>query len=745
MAILDADKEAKLLAEYKNWIEVAKKGRPKPHTDQELPEDPAQRKAMMAARAAEIAAYDTNPGAAIYNKARADIIASGYRVDPVTGEFTGASANTAQRELDDLLIKREAEFAAGLKVGAQDQSHFNKAMEALFQFPPQILTAIKQLFMSIPIVGDVMAAGGKMMMSLFSGKPLGPMAAYDMIKQERALAGGLERLGIKDKPTVDRFTAIALDGTVKPPVVPVLVLGKTNTLNAPEIAAEMAKIQAIPPDTLTVPQSVAGKKFNSVVVIQGADGKKITVMGSQTGKQFTVLKVLKPSDNGDKLVPVDAKSADGNLMSGQTFTIETNGQLSETAKSIIVTSASIETKDGKAYGFDKPEVTFVATDANVKAEIDKIVDKSKASIITLKDENGQPIVLVGTQEGDKFTVAAVMKRSPDGKTFIPADVKKADGTGPLVGETITLEGGAMKAEDASRVKEQVNVIDKGEVKPGKVYTATSEERDLAAVRDKLLEAKLEPKPYEQFMTQGKVLMVMQDSKDNNKQVIVMGSMNGNKFKPEAILKDVNGVLTKVDADITKSGKELDLDSKGTLTSQSFAILQASVDIKYRGDGKQDIDKLTPALDDAVRKYATLRFTNLETGDVDEANKAKIDEFVKRYTTMVVNSGMSPADQDARANVILARITDAKTKLGIAKIAAEDAEKKGATPANPDDEKYSTMKVSIQAAMDILTGKTKPDTGFDESVKQIEADALLKAPTTPKTATSAGLKTAAGLK
>lgn len=80
--------------------------------------------------------------------------------------------------------------------------------------------------------------------------------------------------------------------------------------------------------------------------------------------------------------------------------------------------------------------------------------------------------------------------------------------------------------------------------------------------------------------------------------------------------------------------------------------------------------MTPKLKTAVTDYAKLRFTDLENGTV---NQAKVDEFVKRYESMVAKN-MKPEDQDKRADEIVAKTTAIKTNIRDALADAPNMEK-----------------------------------------------------------------------
>ncbi len=221
MAIVSAEKEAKLMAEYDKWLRAAKGSAPeKPdYKDGDTLEQKQKKYADFAAR---MDAFNTNPGVAILRSTR----------EAVAKFYEGKDLNNPDirkkfdENVDMELARRRGLFKDGLDKGNEEKSNFQTAFEELGK-GGSILGFIKHLFMSIPIVGDVLASGGKMLMSLFSGKPMGPLTAFGDIQAERALAGGLDRLGFKDANTVKVYTAMAINGTVpesKAPPAPLPVV-----------------------------------------------------------------------------------------------------------------------------------------------------------------------------------------------------------------------------------------------------------------------------------------------------------------------------------------------------------------------------------------------------------------------------------------------------------------------------------------------------------------------------------------
>ena len=272
MAVLSAVKQGNLVSEYDNWIKVALRGRPAALTVKDLQgKTPDERNAALQARGEKIAAYDANPGAKILGDTQTEVASLGYPIDRNTGKFVGPEADIANDEVKRRLITKRTAYIGGLEEGAKDQSHLNNAMQQLWSF--NIPGAIKELFLAIPLVGDIMAAGGKMLMSLFSGKPIGPMAAFEDIKAERALAGGFEKLGIKDKAMVDAFSKAAISRTVAEPKEESSASTSSTSGTEPSKAEAMAKYR----------ESVeAYAKANPLIIDEAAFVER--VMGSERVK-----------------------------------------------------------------------------------------------------------------------------------------------------------------------------------------------------------------------------------------------------------------------------------------------------------------------------------------------------------------------------------------------------------------------------------------------------------------------------
>ena len=363
--------------------------------------------------------------------------------------------------------------------------------------------------------------------------------------------------------------------------------------------------------------------------------------------------------------------------------------------------------------------------------------KPNASVVVLKDGEGKDIVVLGTKDGDKFTVDAVVKVSATDGKFVKADVKKADGTS-LVGQPLTLVSGAMSADDSKMLVEGVTKITATEPRPmveGKSYSIDS--IDIKAIRQRLRDGK------EDMLTEanqpGKSVMVIKDG--TGKEVIVVGHMGADGFTVDRVAKEMNGKLTQIEADIV--GKKLAVDpSKGALTEGGAKALKDSVSKEYQPDGLVVIT-MNPELEKAAREYATLRFTDLDTGVV---NTAKVEKFVSRYSELVVGARASDDVQKARAAEISGRVD--KIKKGFA-LAAEEAKKAEdvPAPAAPADDRFAAMKKEIKLALDIMTGAERKDETLEKAFN--EASALtnpLPPPTTPALSKSAILnKAATGMK
>jgi hypothetical protein len=260
-----------------------------------------------------------------------------------------------------------------------------------------------------------------------------------------------------------------------------------------------------------------------------------------------------------------------------------------------------------------------------------------------------------------------------------------------------------------------------EPKPDVLYVASSPE--IQPVMDKL---RLEQAPLYNEMFKGKKIVVMYDNKDNNPVVVVGSTNSDSKFTPEAVLKDMgNGKYAKLQADDVL-GQSLDMNA-GKLSGDAPKKLQSSVDKKYRSDnGKEDV-KITAELEKSVRAYATMRFTDLESGEV---NLEKVEKFVKKYSGLVELDGMSVDKQKVRAKEIDVKIAEAQANLLNAATAALKEEKSPA-PTDPTVDQFAPMRGAIDLALKIMNGEEQADNKLNESIEA--AGGLLTPPATPKSA------------
>ena len=138
-----------------------------------------------------------------FTKADAD-----YRRNPLVERISAIkkerdaqiNLGSSKEDVDALYETRinglKATFMEGAKTGRVDPSVAQAQQSALQQLlNGQFLPAIKTFLMSIPFVGDMMAAGGKWALAKFSGteeeKKMTFAEAREKVTLERALAGGL--------------------------------------------------------------------------------------------------------------------------------------------------------------------------------------------------------------------------------------------------------------------------------------------------------------------------------------------------------------------------------------------------------------------------------------------------------------------------------------------------------------------------------------------------------------------------
>jgi len=716
--IVSDEQQAKLMSEYDKWLETARPElQPQPPAFADT-EGLTSRQARYAKFQEDLAKFRSNPGFQIRDNAQKKVLAY------FPGKTLAAPEVSAAVDLE-LAANRKA-YEAGLNEGIKDGSHINNAMNALFQFPPQIFTAVKQLFLSIPLVGDALAAGGKSLMSLFSGKPINPLTAYDRVKTERAMAGGLSRLGITDKPSVDAITSPVVSGDGFPGM-PEKVVGKAYAPNAPEVLRDAEKLAAFQ----EVRHIFATNPGMQIMTVNGNDGKPLTVIGSRSGDSFTIKGIFKTGDD-EGLVKLDARQPDGRSIEGETITL-VNGAIAEIGRGMVTGAAARVTQANKAYAPDAPEVSERVAMAGASG----VVINNNSRIIVTKDSAGKDIVVVGMLTGDDFTVDAVLKPGPNGTSLVKA-LKQPEGTMPLAGETITLVGGALPAEAAARLKGEVDTINANEIKPGQLFDGQSNQIEVNQLQDRLFTENKEA--YQDIQNRGKFAVALKDEKGAI-SALAIGSRVENKFIPERVLKaGADGTLKEVQAEVLKA-QLLDLTPNATLTENAMKALKESVGKDFKDDGKLVV-VMTTELREAAEKYARTRFVNLETGEVDQT---KVDKFVKIYTDRVINAGMPESAQKARAAEIEARTKEALAKFASAKESAVRAENAGATLANPADAVYAPMQADIKEALEILAGR-KPGKALDDNleaaVKELSKAELPPPPATPVIATSKGLSAAA---
>jgi hypothetical protein len=189
---LETAERDRLLAWYKTMEEQAMK-RPV-YVDG----DPAGYQAAMAS-------YNNNPLSGIVNSAFTEM--TNLKVKGLdNGKITPGS--DADNFLRGKLNEKRQQFSAGIDSGKADdgagqQSAISQALGGDF------MGAIKTFLMSLPIVGDFMAAGGKWLKSQFSKNPISFSQAREDVHLERSLTGGFGNMGF-DAPTIQRLSAETL-------------------------------------------------------------------------------------------------------------------------------------------------------------------------------------------------------------------------------------------------------------------------------------------------------------------------------------------------------------------------------------------------------------------------------------------------------------------------------------------------------------------------------------------------------
>jgi len=308
MATLSAEKQAELVKEYDKWMAVAKKGLPDLGKESETDgKSPDESKAWYKARADKIAAYHANPGVAIIEQTRVEVIGeSGYPIDDkgaLIGAYAARNEKIINDEVERRLVDKRAAFIKGLEDGAKPDlskamAHFQK-----WEFSDGIMEAIK----SIGIVGDILSVIPTMIGALFAGKPMGPMAAFGYLRTDRALTGGFEALGITDGKTIKAFSAIAMNHSVADVAEEPNKKGESKKQDGPEKTdkpeksepekgeSEKPKIAAKPtsidPDSIAGPAEMLktmGVGLRASTVVTGPIGNVLGGLASIAGSMLTV-------------------------------------------------------------------------------------------------------------------------------------------------------------------------------------------------------------------------------------------------------------------------------------------------------------------------------------------------------------------------------------------------------------------------------------------------------------------------
>lgn len=149
-----------------------------------------------------------------------------YAANPLVSQIAAARQEDRQQggtgAIYNLRLAQIRERASvGIRDGAPDPGMSQQTQGAIMQSVMQgdWLGVIKNVLMSIPIVGDALAAMGKSVLSILKPEKLNPFQAYDRIKVENAAKAAAANLGITDPSAVQSFVNGAIDST-RPPQQP---------------------------------------------------------------------------------------------------------------------------------------------------------------------------------------------------------------------------------------------------------------------------------------------------------------------------------------------------------------------------------------------------------------------------------------------------------------------------------------------------------------------------------------------
>lgn len=164
----------------------------------------------------------TDISAADYTKAEVSLQNNPYKrqIDELRAQYINERDTHGQQFADERMKaavqERADNFMYGLDVGAPNDS-MNQGIQAAFAqlIQGNFMGAIKTFLLSMPIVGDTMAAAGKWVKAKFSGRDLSFSEAREEIRQENAMAGAATALGA-DEQSVGAIVATGYQDFARP-------------------------------------------------------------------------------------------------------------------------------------------------------------------------------------------------------------------------------------------------------------------------------------------------------------------------------------------------------------------------------------------------------------------------------------------------------------------------------------------------------------------------------------------------
>lgn len=132
----------------------------------------------------------------------------------------GSSPDEANALFNNRIKMDKKSYIEGVEKGRADPNA-EQVQKGIFQMAMagDYMGAVKSFLMSIPFVGDLMAAGGKFIMARVNGEKMTFTEAREKVTLERSIAGGLANIGagVEDvKKLVDRNYAKIKDSKFEP-------------------------------------------------------------------------------------------------------------------------------------------------------------------------------------------------------------------------------------------------------------------------------------------------------------------------------------------------------------------------------------------------------------------------------------------------------------------------------------------------------------------------------------------------